>query len=228
MATFVLVPGGSNGGWYLKGVAQPLQAAGHVVYRCTLTGLGERTHLATPEVGLDTHIQDIVNVLRYEDLHDVILMGHSYGGMVITGVAEQEAERLAHLVYIDAIVPHDGESLTTAFGRDNGAAMLERARTAGNGWLLPVTGANTDWRHSPHPLKCMTQPLAINNPAAAVIPRTYLYCTADKQPGSSYGGISESAQRAREAGWSYHEIDATHSVLRTHPQDVARLLLSLV
>src|SRR5713101_4428932 len=111
MATFVLVQGGWVGGWYWKRVTPLLSAAGHEVFAPTLTGLGERAHLAAPDIGLETHIQDVLGVLTYEDLSNVVLVGHSYGGMVITGVAERAPERLAHLVYFDAFVPTDGQAL---------------------------------------------------------------------------------------------------------------------
>ena len=111
MATFVLVHGGWAGGWQWREVASLLRAAGHDVFTPTLTGLGERVHLASPDVGLDTHIQDILMVLEYEELRDVILVGYSYSGMVITGVAERAPERLAHLVYLDAYVPRELTSL---------------------------------------------------------------------------------------------------------------------
>src|SRR6185312_289139 len=108
---FVLVHGAWHGGWCWKRVSPLLRALGHEVFTPTLTGLGERQHLMSPEVGLDTHIKDVLGVLEYEDLHDVILVGHSYAGMVIAGVAEKAAERIAHLVYLDAFVPADGKSL---------------------------------------------------------------------------------------------------------------------
>src|SRR6266498_5853186 len=111
MATYVLLHAGWAGGWQWRAVAQRLRMEGHEVYTPTFTGLGERVHLASSEVGLETHIQDILGVLTYEDLHDVILVGHSYSGMVSTAVAERVPERLAHLVYVDAFVPQDGQSL---------------------------------------------------------------------------------------------------------------------
>src|SRR3989442_14761608 len=110
MTTFVLVHGASTGGWYWAPVRQLLRAAGHEVYTPTLTGLGERSHLLSRGIGLDTHVQDVVNVLAYEDLRNVVLAGHSYSGMVITGVADRAPDRIAHLVYVDAVVPHHGES----------------------------------------------------------------------------------------------------------------------
>ena len=117
MTIFVLVHGTTAGGWVWKDIAQPLRDAGHDVYTPTLTGLGERVHLATREVGLDTHITDIVNVLRFEELRDVVLVGHSYAGMVITGVADREPARIRELVYFDALVPEDGESAVDVTGR---------------------------------------------------------------------------------------------------------------
>lgn len=113
MATFVLVHGGGHGGWCYRKVAGLLRAAGHAVFTPTLTGLAERSHLVSPAVDLDTHITDVVNLLAWEDLQDIILVGHSYGGMVITGVADRAADRIAELVYLDAAHPLDGESLAT-------------------------------------------------------------------------------------------------------------------
>ena len=111
MATYLIVHGGCGGGWQFRETAAYLRDAGHEVFTPTLTGLGERNHLLTPDVDLATHIADVDNVLEFEDLHDVILVGHSYGGMVISGVADRSAERLSHLVYVDAFVPEHGESL---------------------------------------------------------------------------------------------------------------------
>src|SRR6476620_6599379 len=110
MATFVLVHGALGGGWQWRSVARHLAAHDHEVYRPTLTGLGERSHLLTPQVDLTTHIQDVLSLLQWENLEQVFLCGHSYGGVVITGVADQRPERLARLVYIDALVPEDGQS----------------------------------------------------------------------------------------------------------------------
>jgi pimeloyl-ACP methyl ester carboxylesterase len=111
MATFVLVHGGFSGGWIWKSVRAFLEAEKHRVYTPTLTGLGERSHLISPILDLETHIQDVVNVLRFEELKDVILVGNSYSGMVITGVADRCPDRIKHLIYVDAFVPHDGESV---------------------------------------------------------------------------------------------------------------------
>lgn len=112
MATYVIVPRGWSGAWAWRGVAKRLQAKGHEVFTATLTGCGERSHLANPEINLEVHIQDVVNILTYENLTDVTLVGHSYAGIVITGVSERMPERLSHLIYLDAFVPLDGQSIS--------------------------------------------------------------------------------------------------------------------
>jgi pimeloyl-ACP methyl ester carboxylesterase len=139
MATFVLLHGGQSGGWTWRAPAKYLQAAGHEVLRPTLTGLGERVHLATPEVGLYTHIEDVVNVFRYEEVWDAILVGYSYSGLVARGVAERIPERISQLVYLDALVPQDGQSGADLFGPEAPAYLIEHARLSGDGWLLPNT-----------------------------------------------------------------------------------------
>jgi pimeloyl-ACP methyl ester carboxylesterase len=126
MATYVLVHGGAHGGWCYGRMAPLLRAAGHEVFAPTLTGVGERAHLLSPDIDLDTHIQDVVQVLRYEDLRDVILVGHSYGGMVITGVADRAPDRVGHLVYLDAATPVNGESLA-----ELAAPLMNAARARG-------------------------------------------------------------------------------------------------
>ena len=135
--TYVLVPPAWHGGWCWKKVKPLLQERGHDVYTPTLTGLGERSHLAHQEIGLDIHIHDIVNVLKYEDLSGVILVGHSSSGMVITGVADRVPELLSHLVYVDAFVPEDGQSMWDIIPPDRRPAMEALVKTEGNGWLLP-------------------------------------------------------------------------------------------
>lgn len=229
MATFVLVHGTTAGGWVWKPIARSLRAAGHEVYAPTLTGLGERVHLATPEVNLDTHITDVVNVIEYEDLRDVVLVGHSYGGMVIAGVAERIPDRLAHLVFHDALVPHDGESLITHMPAERRRAIEEQVRTAGKGWLIPIRRSTSDvsTKNEPHPWASWAQPLKVGNPAAVTIPRTYLRCTADKGPGGAFEGIMElSLSRAKAGGWRIREMDTVHQI-SPNPGIVAETLLDL-
>jgi pimeloyl-ACP methyl ester carboxylesterase len=142
MAAFVLVPGAWMGGWIWQDVARRLRQAGHDAYPVTLTGLGERVHLARPEVNLDTHIQDVLGLLKYEDLaEDVVLVGHSYAGVVITGVADRAPERLSHLVYVDTGPLANGESMMDFYGPEE-AAHVRRVVVPqqGDGWKLPYPG----------------------------------------------------------------------------------------
>ena len=142
MATYVLVHGGGHGGWCYQPVARILRSAGHEVYAPTLTGLGERSHLLSPDIDLDLHIRDVVAVLHYEDLRDVILVGHSYGGMVITGVVDRAADRVGRVVYLDAANPLNGQSLVDVAG-----PIIEATRPLGEVVdgvelvLLPAPGA---------------------------------------------------------------------------------------
>jgi pimeloyl-ACP methyl ester carboxylesterase len=234
MATYVLVHGAWHGGWCWRQLTPLLRAAGHEDYAPTLTGLGERVHLATPEVGLDTHVQDVRNLLEYEDLSGVVLVGHSYGGMVIAGVAEHAPERLAHLVYLDAAVPEDGQALVDLLAPESRAAMEEQVRTHGEGWRLPldadrtldgygiVDPAERRWmaeRLVPHPWKTWTDPLRLPSGRGRSLPRTFILCTRRSGP-------SRTAQRAqREPGWRYQEIDAAHDAMVTAPRELSQLLL---
>ncbi|MFN8469682.1 MAG: alpha/beta hydrolase [Caldilineaceae bacterium] len=227
MATFVLVHGGWAGGWQWRQVAAQLRAAGHDVYTPTLTGLGERVHLAHPDLDLDTHIQDILMVLKYEDLQDVILVGYSYSGMVVTGVAERAPERLAQLVYLDAFVPRDGESLAMIFGPELSAAFEQAAQTYGNGWSVPLDPP--DARHTPQPLNPSRQPLSVTNAAAARLPRTFIYCNQEKEAMGPVGTpITQAAARAKsDGGWRYYELNTGHNPWETAPQELTEILLSL-
>lgn len=225
--TFVLVHGMWVGGWAWSQVAPLLRAAGHDVYTPTLTGYGERVHLRHPGITLDTHVLDITNVLRYEDLHEVILVGWSYAGMVITGVAEQAPDRLAHLVYLDAFVPQDGQSVADLIGSQATAGFEEIARTQGDGWLVPYPGPNND--NLPltdvlfNPAK---QPLAVKNAQARALPHTYIYCT-DK-PDSEPDVMAASARYAQAAaGWRYRTFSGDHNAVLTMPRELADLLLEL-
>jgi pimeloyl-ACP methyl ester carboxylesterase len=137
MATFVLVHPAWFGGWCWKKVATILRARGNEVFAPTLTGLGERAHLANREVGLGTHIDDVASVLKFEDIRDAILVGNSSGGMVITGVADRMPERIAHVVYLDAFVPEDGQSLFDIVPSERSQPMHELVQKEGDGWLAP-------------------------------------------------------------------------------------------
>jgi pimeloyl-ACP methyl ester carboxylesterase len=234
MAVYVLVHGAWHGGWCWRRVAPRLRAAGHEVYAPTLTGLGERAHLLSPAVDLDTHAADVLGVLQYEDLRGAVLVGHSYGGMVITAVAERAAGRLARLVYLDAFLPRDGECLLDLFPPGAQAQTLARARAEGAGWYLPpqrgahpygVTDpADIAWvrsKFTAHPMKTMQQPVRRAAPAARALPRAFVACTAT-------GWFAGSAARARaEGGWDLRELDAVHDAMVTAPQALTDVLLDL-
>jgi pimeloyl-ACP methyl ester carboxylesterase len=201
MSIFVIVHGGFMGGWAWTPVAKLLRAAGHEVFTPTLSGLGERAHLANPETGLDTHIQDIVGVLECEDLSQVILVGHSYGSMVITGVAEKVPERLAYLVYLDTAVPKDGQSWLDILGREM-AALCNEITKKGDGWRINMVPSPPKWQ--PQPLKTCTDPLEVRNPTAARIPRGFIHCTAKSKESAvalAFPAIDRAAESAQQAGW---------------------------
>jgi pimeloyl-ACP methyl ester carboxylesterase len=170
-------------------------------------------------------VQDIVNVLRYEDLREVILVGWSYGGMIITGVAERVPDRLAHLVYLDAFVPQDGQSLADLVGPQAMEAFEEVARTLGDGWRIPVTWQVNDNRpRTDALLNPSKQPLAVTNVEAVALPRTYIYCSAM----SVFPHFGEAARRAQEDPlWRYRELPTGHEAVWTMPQELTDLLLEL-
>jgi pimeloyl-ACP methyl ester carboxylesterase len=235
MATYVLVHGGAHGGWCYQRVARILRAAGHDVYTPTMTGLGERSHLVSPDVDLDLHIRDICAVLQYEDLHDVILVGHSYGGMVITGVADRSADRVGRIVYLDAATPVNDQSLVDVAG-----PIIEVTRPAGQVVdgvelvLLPAPDAGlmygvTDledlaWmadRLSGHPWKCFEQKLALTNEDALwAIPQYHIVCT------STLATRGEQIPEARAAGRLW-EIDTGHDLMITEPDFVTGALMEI-
>jgi pimeloyl-ACP methyl ester carboxylesterase len=228
MATFVLVHGAWHGGWCWRKVGPLLRGAGHDVYTPTLTGLGERAHLLTPAVNLETHIQDVQGLLCFEDLSEVILVAHSYGGMVITGVANEAADRLAHLVYLDAFVPADGQAL-------GDLAPIPPRREGADWRILPppddfgVTAHDDlQWLHArlgDQPLASFVQPVRLTDPRALALPRTYLYCA---EKGGEDHIFGPDARRLRSAeGWRYAEVRSGHDAMITAPQDLARHLLDL-
>ena len=236
MATYVLVHGGGHGGWCYQRVARMLRSAGHEVYAPSLTGLAERSHLLGRHVDLDLHIRDIVELLYYEDLKDVILVGHSYGGMVITGVADRTADRVGRVVYLDAATPVNGQSLVDVAG-----PIIEAVRPYGQTVdgvelvLLPGPGAGalygvTDpddlaWmeeRLTGHPWKCFEQPLKLTNePAFNALPQYHIVCT------STLATRDEDLMReAREAGRLW-DIDTGHDLMITEPHAVTHALIQV-
>jgi pimeloyl-ACP methyl ester carboxylesterase len=244
MATYVLVHGGGHGGWCYQRLAPLLRDAGHEVYAPTLTGLGERSHLLDPRIDLDTHITDVVNVLRYEDLTDVILAGHSYGGLVITGVADRAGDRVGHLVFMDAAIPVGGDSLASLM-----PGIMDTVRAAGRtvdgvevvlcpgpeaGRVFGVTDPDdVAWmqdRLTPHPWNSFAQPLRLDDEAAVRrIPRTVIVNTRrreshENQPDADF--VAERDARARQADRVF-EIETGHDLMITEPRRVADMLLQL-
>ena len=218
--TCVLVHGAWGGGWDWKHVDQLLTADGHKVYRPTLTGQGERSHLATTNIDLDTHIQDIVNVILWEDLHDVVLLGHSYGGMVITGVADRVPDRIRRLVYLDAFVPTNGESANRIHGRTG----IDLPVT--NGFIVPVwVKGNPPPPHDvPHPARTFSQPIALTNQGiAGKLPVTYVL-TVDKGRKPEQDDFYPFYQRARARGWKAVIMEGDHNVQRSHPRELVELI----
>ncbi len=226
MSTFLLVPGAWLGGWCWRYVGPELRAAGHKVIPATLTGLGERAHLLSRGIDLDTHISDIVGLFEYEDLHNVILVGHSYGGTVITGVAERAHDRIQRLVYLDASVPRDGESNNTVIGPVMAAQLRASALSEGEGWKVPParyvvdrlsSHPLRDWvaaRLTPHPLRPFADPVRLSFAEAAALPRAFIQTTQS----DLYRGL---IARARREGWHCQEIGGGHYAMITEPKSVA-------
>ncbi|HUC37933.1 MAG TPA: alpha/beta hydrolase [Acidimicrobiales bacterium] len=236
MATYVLVHGGGHGGWCYQKVKHILEAAGHEVFAPSMTGLAERSHLLSPAVDLDLHIKDVVQVLHYWDLHDVVLVGHSYAGMVITGVADRAADRIGKLVYLDAANPKNGQSLVDVSG-----PIIEAVRPSGTTVegvelvLLPSAEAGTFYgvtdpvdlawmadRLTGHPWKCFEQKLQLTNEDELwSIPQYHIVCESTlltRDPVLIAG--------ARAAGRLWH-IDTGHDLMITEPGFVADALIEV-
>lgn len=230
MATFLVAHGAWSAGWSWKKMRPLLHERGHIMYTPTYTGVGERVHLAGPEIGLGTHIEDILAVLRFEDLKGVYLIGHSYGGMVVTAVADRAPRLLAHLIYLDAFVPRHGQSLFDLHPAEVRSGLREAAQKFGDGWRVPpnplppdTSEEDTAWitpRRVPQPLKTFEEPVFLSGRGSPV-PTSYVYCTRPA-PGDIFLPF---ARRARhEPGWRYFEIDASHSPHITAPEALASLL----
>lgn len=204
----VFVHGAWGGAWQFRKVDSLLTQKGYLVYRPTLTGLGERAHLASTEIGLKTHILDVVNTILYEDLHDIVLVGHSYGGMVVTGVADSIPGRISRMIYLDAFSPDNGESLFGLLG-PAGDAMKQRAT---NGFIAPwwVKPGKLPPVDVPHPVKTLTDPVSLTNPARLKIPTTYIL-TVEKGKEAKDDGFASQAERARQRGWPVLQLEADHN-----------------
>lgn len=221
MTTFVLVHGAWRGSWCWKRVRRLLQIEGHEVFTPTLTGLGERSHLASPNVGLDTHILDIFNLLRWEQLSDVVLSGHSYGGAIVTGVADRAPDQIRALVYVDAFVPEDGENLGDRSPPDRVA----------DGWkVLPpparsfnVNDRDRDWvdaQCTAQSLACWEQSISLTG-ASDRVPRTFVLATGwgGEEPPST-----PEYEKANRRGWNTVALKSGHDVMLDQPEELTRIL----
>ena len=222
--TIVIVHGAWGGAWAFKKVDALLRQKGFEVYRPQLTGQGDRVHLARPDIGLSTHIDDVVNAILYEDLHDITLVGHSYGGMVISGVAERIPDRIKRLVYLDAMVPNDGDSVTNMM--PGGADFLKRM-TQGD-YIVPVwVKPDQPPPHDvPQALKTFTDTISLKNEAARKIPATYIL-TVDKGKEAKDDDFFRQSQRAKERGWTMLQLTSDHNPQWSAPEALAEMLAGI-
>jgi pimeloyl-ACP methyl ester carboxylesterase len=222
--TIVIVHGAWGGAWAFKKVEAMLRQKGFDVYRPQLTGQGDRVHLARPDIGLNTHIDDVVNTILYEDLHDIILVGHSYGGMVISGVADRVPDRIKRLVYLDAIVPNDGDSVSTTL---RGGSDFIKNMTKGD-YIVPVW-VKPDQKppHDvPQSLKTFTDPISLKNEAARKIPATYIL-TVEKGKEAKDDDFFSQSQRAKERGWSMLQLTSDHNPQWSAPETLVEMLAGI-
>ena len=242
MTTYVLVHGAWHGGWCWNKTAPLLRAAGAEVFAPTLTGLGERAHLNDrldpADITLDVHVQDVVQLMQYEGLRDVVLVGHAYAGMVITGVAEVCPARVAHMVYVNGVVPQDGESMADQLIPVRGEEFAGWVRDQienGNGFLpapasveevgrrwgitdpddLAWVGANV----TPQPAMAMASPVRIGNPDAVKIPKNFV--------GGGESGFDSVLERTRKAGWGVYPVASGHDTMVTHAEELTQILLKI-
>jgi pimeloyl-ACP methyl ester carboxylesterase len=226
MTTFVISHGAWGGGWEWTPVAHELRTAGHHVFTPTLTGLGERRHLGVDGVGLSDHVEDLIAVLSFEELDNVVLCGHSYSGMVITQVADRLAERIRLLVYLDAVVPHDGQALLDLMPDDLAAELRNSTKDGGipiPSEFLPPRGSLPEERRTayierlgPQPAETFNEPVRLSG-ASDDVTRAYVRCTTDDD-------MAPFGDMAREAGWLCREIPTPHDLQLFDPAGVAAVL----
>jgi pimeloyl-ACP methyl ester carboxylesterase len=246
MTTYVLVGGGWLGGWCWQKVARQLRDDGHDAYPLTPTGLGERVHLASPQVDLDTHITDVVNLIGFEDLHDVVLLGHSYGGLVVTGAADRISERISELVYLDTAPLPDGGSLIEKFPPELRRRTEEQVQELGEGWKFPIPpqeelanmasleGVDEDHlrllysRATPQPFGTYTQPLRLKNPAREPLPKLGILCSFSLDQVKEMIASGQPLFRELDGPeWRFVELPTGHYPMFSRPEDLAELVLDL-
>jgi pimeloyl-ACP methyl ester carboxylesterase len=226
--TFLVCHGAWSAGWAWKKIHPLMQAAGHRLVTPSYTGLGERAHLANPSIDLDSHIEDVLNVIMYEDLRDIVLVGHSYGGMVATGVADRARDKVRQPIYVDAFVPKEGQSLLDLYEVDR--PRMQELLKSGDGWRLPpnptppdTSPADAEWlstRRVNMPVKCFEAKLKLQG-GPLTLPRSYIYATRIT-PADTFGPFARQAKS--DPAWDYHEIDASHSPNVTAPDALMALL----
>lgn len=236
MAIFVLVHGGWEAGWVWKAVEEYLRADGHEVFRPTLTGLGEGSHLLTPVVDLETHIIDIFNVIKWERLENITLVGHSYGGMVVTGVADRIHERIGSLIYLDAFMPKNGQSLFDLLPSERTATMLKLTNEGGDGWCVPVAVPEAGPIRQvseanvaallrelcvPHPFATFSQKLSISGNRAKIATKAFVFAS-----GYTPSTFARFADEARLLGWPVEDVPTHHFPMLSMPRETAHALMA--
>ena len=230
--TFVLVHGTSHGGWCWVRVAERLRARGHRVFTPTLTGVGERSHLLNATIDLDTHIGDVANVIDWEDLDDVVLCGHSYGGWVISGVAEQVEDRIGSIVYLDAFMPRDGERAIDTQSPGSRAAVLEASkagkasRPAGSASRYGLEGVDLAWvdsRLTPQPIGVSLQPIRLTGARDRIAKKAYILATGYNNPPF----VAAHAALKEDPSWRLFELACHHDVMVEMPEELANILLDV-
>lgn len=233
MSTFVLVHGAWHGSWCWKRVRRALQARGHEVFTPTLTGLAERVHLLSPQVDLETHITDVTNLIRWEELADVVLCGHSYGGAVISGVADRVSDRIGALIYLDAFVLENTQSIHDTHSAELRNAQLEAARQAGEGWKVPpitaealnVNAKDRDWVNrqcTMQPLATFQQPIHLTGAINEIQNVTYILAN-----GWAPTPFPPFYEQAKAKGWKTLTMSCGHDVMLDQPEELAEELLAL-
>ncbi len=236
MATFVLVHGAWHGGWCYRAVAKILRAAGHDVYTPTLTGCGERSHLTHARINLDTHVQDIVNTIRWEDLDRVVLCGHSYGGMVVTGAADALSDKVAALVYLDAFVPtKDGEALWDNISDLEKQLFLSSVGVDGLSMqpipakMFNVKASEQAWvdgKCVPHPYAGFLQGLKLTGKANAIKKRAYIFAQGWDLGGTPTPFKAYYERLKTDAAWTTHALPGGHDLMVDNPEEVAKILMA--
>lgn len=232
MATFVLIHGAWEAGWVWNSVGRYLRDAGHEVFSPSLTGLGERSHLMNPAVDLETHIADVLGVLKWEQLENVTLVGHSYGGMVVTGVADRAHERIGSLIYLDAFMPKDGQAIIDLQPPERAAGMQKIAAEQGEGWYLPVAAAPlqhvTDPTEAallkklcvPQPLGAITTKLNLSGNHLKIAKKIFVLAT-----GYAPSNFARFADDARALGWPVEELETHHFTMLSMPRETADVFM---